>query len=78
MFSRSPEKRNSSGRKAGRLLDGYLSPGTRGLVSWDSLRVRYGLANVRGSMFLRPYSVKLKAFEPARLGRITRAIRKAA
>jgi peptidoglycan/xylan/chitin deacetylase (PgdA/CDA1 family) len=78
MFNTDPAKRNAPWRRANRLVNQYCFPAGQHLISWDSLRVAPKLANVRGSLFLRPYSRRLRSLEKVRITRIKNAIRLAA
>jgi peptidoglycan/xylan/chitin deacetylase (PgdA/CDA1 family) len=64
--------------RAPRLLDHYVSLSGSKVVPWDQVLQPNGLCNVRSSMFLRPYSVRRKSLEPARLRRIAGGIEAAA
>ena len=78
MFESKPEIRNAPWRRAGRLADQYWAVSEQRLTSWADLPVEPRLADVRGSLFLRPYSARLRALEGVRLRRITNAIKRAA
>lgn len=78
MFNTDPAKRNALWRRAGRLMNQYGFPAGQHLISWESLSVTQELANVRGSLFLRPYSPRLRGLENVRTTRIKNAIRLAA
>jgi peptidoglycan/xylan/chitin deacetylase (PgdA/CDA1 family) len=62
-------------RRVGRLLDAYAPVDGDDTFSWDEILNPSGLANVRASRFLRPYSSSLAAFEPLRLQRIRRSLK---
>lgn len=78
MFNTDPAKRNAPWRRASRLLSQYCFAAGQHLISWESLPVSHELANVRGSLFLRPYSERLRSLEKVRITRIKNAIRLAA
>lgn len=65
-------------RRATRLVDTYLNVAGHQLFGWDEIDEGNGLANVRASAFLRPYSQSRRALEPLRLRRITSALDSAA
>jgi peptidoglycan/xylan/chitin deacetylase (PgdA/CDA1 family) len=64
--------------RAPRLLDHYVSLSGPKVVRWSEILQPNGLCNVRSSMFLRPYSVRRKSLEAARLRRIAGGIQAAA
>lgn len=61
-----------------RLLDHYVSLSGSNVVPWNEIVQPDGLCDVRSSMFLRPYSVRRKSLESARLRRIAGGIQAAA
>ena len=61
-----------------RLLDHYVSLSGSNVVPWSEIVQPDGLCDVRSSMFLRPYSVRRKGLESARLRRIAGGIEAAA
>lgn len=65
-------------RRATRLLDTYANIAGHQLFAWEGIVENNGLANVRASAFLRPYSSRRAALEPLRLKRITSALDAAA
>lgn len=65
-------------KRAGRLLDAYLGPATRGTTGWGEVRQPSGLSDVRASCLLRPYRPALRHLERLRLERIRRGVRCAA
>lgn len=65
-------------RRVGRLVDTYLPVGGDDTVGWDSVLEAGGMANVRASRFLRPYSPRLAPLETLRLRRITASLSRAA
>jgi hypothetical protein len=65
-------------RRAYRLADTYVSLSGGQLQDWHSVREESGLANVRASAFLRPFSPARKALEALRLSRIRSALEQAA
>src|SRR5690606_3241026 len=73
-----PALADRSARRLARLLDAYLPVSGDDTQAWDGVAGPGGLANVRASRFLRPYSPRLAAFEPLRLRRITASLRRAA
>ncbi len=66
------------GRRAARLLDAYLPLSGPQTTPWSQARQANGLANVRASFFLRPYSPRLRRLEPLRLARLRESLRYAA
>jgi peptidoglycan/xylan/chitin deacetylase (PgdA/CDA1 family) len=65
-------------RRALRLADAYLGITGDGSFGWDDVAQPSGLADVRASFLLRPYSPALRHLEPLRLRRLRGAIRSAA
>lgn len=65
-------------RRAGRLLDGYLGPGTASLAKWDQITQAACLYDIPASNFLRPFSPRLRHFDALRIHRITRGLMEAA
>jgi peptidoglycan/xylan/chitin deacetylase (PgdA/CDA1 family) len=61
-----------------RLLDHYVSLSGSNVVPWNEIVQPDGMCDVRSSMFLRPYSVRRKGLESARLRRIAGGIQAAA
>lgn len=78
MYRPRPRSRETLAVRAPRLLDHYVSLSGPKVVRWSEVLQPNGLCNVRSSMFLRPYSVKRKGLEPARLRRIAGGIQAAA
>lgn len=78
MFDPRPEQRRRPWLRGARWLDNYVSSPQRGVTPWEELPAGDGLADIRGSLFLRPYSERWKELESMRLQRIARAIRRAA
>ena len=72
------ESSRSVTQRVGRLVDSYVNITGHGLQSWDEVLDQDGLANVRASALLRPFSLSRKKLEPLRLQRIRSAIRTAA
>ncbi len=65
-------------RRAARLLDAYVDLTGSHDTPWARLGAGGGLVDVPASRFLRPYSGRLAALEPARLGRVEAAMSAAA
>jgi hypothetical protein len=65
-------------RRLVRLADTYLPLAGDDTVPWESVLRPDGLADVRASRFLRPYSPRLRALEPLRVRRIVRGMEAAA
>jgi peptidoglycan/xylan/chitin deacetylase (PgdA/CDA1 family) len=65
-------------RRATRLADTYVNVAGHQLFGWNDIVESSGLANVRASAFLRPYSPRRAALESLRLKRITAALDEAA
>lgn len=65
-------------RRIGRLLDTYVPVDGDDTVAWSSVPEAEGLANVRASRFLRPYSPRLAAIEPLRRRRMIQSLERAA
>jgi peptidoglycan/xylan/chitin deacetylase (PgdA/CDA1 family) len=78
IFSTDPSRRNAPWRRLGRLANQYCFGAGEYPIPWESLLVSPHLANVQGSLFLRPYSTRLRGLEGVRIGRIQSAIRLAA
>lgn len=57
-------------RRGFRLLDHYLPIAGPCCYSWEEIRQRNGLNNIKSSRFFRPYSRQLAIFEPLRVRRI--------
>jgi peptidoglycan/xylan/chitin deacetylase (PgdA/CDA1 family) len=74
------DARESAGRvkRAARLADAYLSVTGDGSVGWDEVRRPGGLADVRASFLVRPFTPRLRHLEPLRLRRMRRAVHRAA
>lgn len=66
------------GKRAMRLADSYLDVSGDGSVGWDEIAQPGGLADVRASFFVRPFSPSLRAFESLRLRRLRLALQNAA
>jgi peptidoglycan/xylan/chitin deacetylase (PgdA/CDA1 family) len=64
--------------RAARLTDAYLDLSGHGTTPWEAVLQPDGLCNLPASRLLRPWSDRLRALEPLRLARITRALRHAA
>lgn len=77
-FLHKPSKTEShfSLKGALRLMDAYLP--ITGHKTFKTIEVKGGLRNVPGSMFLRPYSRKLRLLEPLKVSRLKRAMLHAA
>jgi hypothetical protein len=65
-------------RRAGRLLDSYVSLSGDALMEWRDIVQPNGLCNVAASAFLRPYRPAMRMFEPLRRARLLRSMREAA
>ena len=65
-------------KRGGRLIDAYLQLDRSTTVPWPEIPQPTGLANVRASRFLRPFSPRLAPIEPMRLQRIRGELRRAA
>lgn len=65
-------------RRVLRLADAYLPVEGDTSVVWEEIPRPDGLADVRASRFLRPYSPRLQRLEPLRVRRITKGIEAAA
>lgn len=77
-FIHRPSKTKSrfSVKGALRLLDTYIP--ITGDKTFKEIEEVGGMKNVPGSMFLRPYNRKLRWFEPLKMSRIKRSMKKAA
>jgi peptidoglycan/xylan/chitin deacetylase (PgdA/CDA1 family) len=75
-----PRRRAQDGviRRLGRLTDQYFPLCNSRVIPWSELAGPHGLANVRGSMFLRPYSPAMSFVDRLRLRRIKNAVESAA
>ena len=74
----SARARDPAPKRAARLLDAYLPVAGDHLIGWDELRDPDGLTCVRASLFLRPWSRRLRRLEPVRIRRLRQAVRHAA
>jgi hypothetical protein len=77
-FDPEPSRRNAIFRRAARLADHYVPIYGKKLSTWDDMKKSHRLCDVRGSMFLRPFSPRLKVFDSIRFHRIAACIREAA
>jgi peptidoglycan/xylan/chitin deacetylase (PgdA/CDA1 family) len=64
--------------RAGRLLDTYVEVTGSQITRWDGIEFAGSLCCLPASQFLRPYTPRLRPFEPLRLRRITSGLRRAA
>ncbi|MFL5639234.1 MAG: polysaccharide deacetylase family protein [Gemmatimonadaceae bacterium] len=64
--------------RGGRVLNAYTPLSGRRTVPWHALPQPSGLCNLPASLFLRPYSARLRGLEPLRLRRIDRLMQRAA
>lgn len=64
--------------RAARLLDAYLPVAGSQVIPWDAIPFVDGLCCLPESRFLRPFTPRLRAFEPRRLERIVSELHKAA
>lgn len=71
-------KKESMVRRAIRLLDSYINLSGMNCYNIDSLECKNGLVNIPSSRFLRPYMIKLKWFEKAKIRRIMKQMKHAA
>jgi peptidoglycan/xylan/chitin deacetylase (PgdA/CDA1 family) len=78
MYRPRPRRRETLAVRGPRLLDHYVSLSGPKIVRWKEILQPNGVANVRSSMFLRPYSLEWKGLEPVRLQRITGGMQAAA
>ena len=78
MHSPSPRTRNQATRRGARLLDGYVPLSGSRTIPWKEVVEPGGLCNVRGSMFLRPWSAKLQRCEARRWQRICACLKRTA
>ncbi len=78
MHNPDPQSRRSTLRRAARLLDHYVPVSGSRSVPWEEVAEPTGLYNVRGSMFLRPWSPKLQMYDAWRLRRICAGLKEAA
>jgi hypothetical protein len=65
-------------KRAMRLLESYTPLSGSATHSWTDVMQPSGLADVRASYPLRPYTPELRALDPLRLGRIRSSLRQAA
>jgi peptidoglycan/xylan/chitin deacetylase (PgdA/CDA1 family) len=68
----------SRGRRFARLVDAYVGGAGGALTRWEDMMQPNGLADVRASAFLRPFSPRLRRLEPLRVARLRRLVREAA
>ena len=78
MWAYSADVPESQPKRAARLINTYAPVGGDHLVDWDEVVDETGLANLRASFFVRPWSKALAAFESARIMRLRRAMTRAA
>jgi hypothetical protein len=67
-----------TGKRLVRLADSYIGLESSSTTPWDLVLQPNGLANVRASYPMRPYSSAFRALEPLRLRRIRSSLRHAA
>jgi peptidoglycan/xylan/chitin deacetylase (PgdA/CDA1 family) len=72
------EESAGAAKRAARLADAYLNLGGHGSLDWGEIPRPDGLADVRASRVVRPYSPRLRHLEPLRLRRMRDAVRDAA
>ena len=60
--------------RGGRKLDAYVNLSGMNVTPWGLVRQADGLCRIPSSRFLRPYSPRLRQFEPLRLRRIARGL----
>jgi peptidoglycan/xylan/chitin deacetylase (PgdA/CDA1 family) len=77
-FDPEPSRRKAVVKRVARLADHYIPIYGNKLSTWDEMKGSHRLCNVRGSMFLRPFSPRLKVFDGIRFDRIAACIREAA
>jgi peptidoglycan/xylan/chitin deacetylase (PgdA/CDA1 family) len=65
-------------RRAGRLVDAYTGASGAHVSSWGEVAGAAGPCDVAASVFLRPYSPRLRHLERMRLARVRRGVRAAA
>ena len=78
MHSPRPRMRNNAVSRGARLFDQYVPLSGSRTVSWNEVAESAGLYNVRGSMFLRPWSPKLQIYDAWRQRRIRECLERAA
>jgi hypothetical protein len=78
IYAAADEAGNHRWIRLSRLADAYVDMAGPCTTRWDRILAADGLCNVPASRFLRPYTPRLRALEPLRLGRITSALRHAA
>lgn len=61
-------------RRASRLADSYLGTSGAHVIEWSSIPQSNGLCDVAGTIFLRPYSPRLRHLELLRRRQITQSI----
>jgi hypothetical protein len=77
-FDPKPSRHKAGFKRAVRLADQYVPMCGKNLGKWNEMQESHDLCNVRGSMFLRPFSPRLKALDGIRFRRIAACIREAA
>lgn len=65
-------------RRIARLADTYVNISGDNALHWNDVMASYGLCNVQGSRYIRPYSRSRSAFETRRLHRVAGEIESAA
>ena len=78
MHNPDPQSRHSVLRRGARLLDQYAPVSGSRTIPWEEVAEPAGLHNVRGSMFLRPWSARLQMYDAWRLRRICACLKKTA
>lgn len=78
MYQPGRGSRVARARRAGRLLDAYVSLAGRHLTAWEDVSLPNGLCNVPASLFLRPCTSSHSPLARVRRARINRALREAA
>jgi peptidoglycan/xylan/chitin deacetylase (PgdA/CDA1 family) len=77
-FDPEPSRHKTGFKRAARLADQYVPVCGKNLGRWNEMQESGDLCNVRGSMFLRPFSPQLKALDGIRFNRIAACLREAA
>jgi peptidoglycan/xylan/chitin deacetylase (PgdA/CDA1 family) len=78
LFNPSRNRAILTAQRAARLARDYFVGSHHASFSWEEIQTKNGLANVRGTGFLRPFSPRLRIFEPRRLRALSRTLERSA
>jgi peptidoglycan/xylan/chitin deacetylase (PgdA/CDA1 family) len=78
MFGPARNGATRTAQRAARLAHDYFVGSHHASFSWKEIQTKNGLANVRGTGFLRPFSLRLRMLEPRRLRALSRTLERSA